>query len=126
MTDSFPGVISGGFATVGSPGSRDREPESDSACPLPLREGLRGARLYGDRQGHFGGEPQGEMRAEQHENDCTDRRSESPLQDSILQDVAELPFTPEKRKEGADSSFAVKCRCLSHLAARASAGRGFG
>src|SRR3954465_2625551 len=61
--------------------------ECSGTCPWPLGQRLRGAGLDGDSEGDLGGQPHRDMRAEQHKKDCTDRRSESPLQDSILQDV---------------------------------------
>src|SRR6478735_453304 len=116
MTDSFPGVIRRGVLRPrldheAAIASRNLAP----LAPLPSREALCGARLYGDRQGDLRGQPQGEMRAEQDEKDCTDRRSESAFQDSILQDVAGCRFIPEERKDGTESSLPVKCRFLTDL-----------
>src|SRR6478735_6857130 len=120
MTDSFPGVIRRGVLRPrldheAAIASRNLAP----LAPLPLREALWGAGLHGDRQGDLGGQPQGEMRAEQDEKDCTDRRSESAFQDSILQDVAGCRSSRRSARTIPTQAFRPKCRFLIELATTA-------
>ena len=59
------------------------------------------------------------MRAEQDEKDCTDRRSESAFQDSILQDVAGCRSSRRSARTIPTQAFRPKCRFLIELATTA-------